>query len=56
MPTNLQRAIAKKLDAQAETKFMHSVMLVCVAVCLMHLLIVMESPLFAAAIRLLRVA
>jgi hypothetical protein len=52
MPTNLERAIARKAQSPAEIDFIHTIFLRCVALCLVHLLLAVESPMIADVLRL----
>ncbi len=55
MPTNLERAIARNLQARAERDFMSTMFFGCIGLCLIHLLVAIESPMFAAALRFLQI-
>ena len=50
MPTNLDVALARKRQSDDEARFGHALMLGSFLMCLIHLLIAMESPLLAAAV------
>ena len=50
MPTNLEIATLRKLEAKKEAQFIQSVMLLCVISCLLSLMLVFESPAYAAAV------
>ena len=51
MPTNLERALAKKLCIKKEEAALtQTVMLGCFAVCLANLLLIFQSPAFAVAV------
>ena len=50
MPTNLDPALARKRQSEDEAKFAQTLMLRCFAICLINILMVFESPLYAAAV------
>ena len=51
MPTNLEYAIARKLESEKEEQFAETSVLLCFVVCwLVNLLLIFESPAFAAAV------
>lgn len=52
MATNLEIATLRKLEAKKEAQFILTVMLLCVISCLLNLMLVLESPAYAAAVRL----
>jgi len=52
MPTNLEIATLRKLEAKKEAQFLQTVMLLCVISCLLNLMLVFESPAYAAAVSL----
>ena len=49
MPTNLELALAKKLELEGEAEFIKTSMLLCFAF-LLNILFIFESPIFAAAV------
>ena len=50
MPTNLECAIARKLESEKEEQFAETLMLLCVVLCLVNVLLIFEYPGFAAAV------
>ena len=51
VPTNLECAIARKLESEKEEQFAETSVLLCFVVCwLVNLLLIFESPAFAAAV------
>ena len=50
VPTNLELALAKKLELEGEAEFIKTSMLLCFAFCLLNILFIFESPIFAAAV------
>ena len=51
MPTNLERALAKKVELERnESEFTKTAVLLSFAACLLNMLLVLESPAFAAAV------
>ena len=50
MPTNLECAIARKLESEKEEQFAETLMLLCVVLFLVNLLLMFECPAFAAAV------
>ena len=51
MPTNLERALAKKVELErSESELVKTAMLLSFAACLLNILLVLESPAFAAAV------
>ena len=49
-PTDFRRAIATKLQLEKEVEFAETGILLCFALCLLNLLLILESPAFAAAV------
>ena len=50
VPTDIRRAIATKLQLGKEAEFAETGILLCFALCLLNLLLILESPVFAAAV------
>ena len=50
VPTNLECAIARKLESEKEEQFAETLMLLCVVLCLVNILLIFECPAFAAAV------
>ena len=50
VPTNLECAIARKLESEKEEQFAETLMLLCVVLCLVNVLLIFEYPGFAAAV------
>jgi len=50
VPTDIRRAIATKLQLEKEAEFAETGILLCFALCLLNLLLILESPAFAAAV------
>ncbi len=54
MPTDLEYAIARKLEAKStakrEAQIGHTLMAICLILCLANLVLVFESPAYAAAV------
>ncbi len=53
MPTNLEVAIEKKFEAEKAAQFHYTLMLACFVACLVNLVLVFESPAYAAALILM---
>jgi hypothetical protein len=50
VPTDIRRAIATKLQLEKEVEFAKTGILLCFVICLLNLLLIFESPAFAAAV------
>ena len=50
VPTDIRCTIATKLQLKKEVEFAETGILLCLALCLLNVLLILESPAFAAAV------